>query len=162
MMRDAIDEVIFKLRIMVGALVGGVATFGGIAFFLVRGGELAVDSSLKIPLMGALGAIIIGLFLAYPVIERGLIKKSGEGPMDPRDFLRAYSTLAVVRGAMIESIGLFGGVIYLLTAHAVGLLAILCSIVLLLFRLPSRQEAEDLAAGVGGLVGQEPTPGSTG
>ena len=109
-----------------------------------------------------MGAIIIGLSLAYPVVQRGLIKNRGEGPMDPGDFLSAYSMLVIVRSAMIESIGLFGGVIYLLTAHPVGLLAILCSIALLLARLPSRQEAEDLSAGVGGRVGEESTPGSTG
>jgi hypothetical protein len=63
---------------------------------------------------------------------------------------------------MIEGIGLFGGVIYLLTAHPMGLLAIVCSIAMLLARLPSRQEAEDLAAGVGRQIGQEPTPGSMG
>ncbi len=161
-MKDAFDEAIFKLRIIAGALVFGVATLGAIAYFLVHGDGFTADSSLQTPLIGALGAIVIGLFLAYPVVEKGLMKKNDEGPMDAGDFLSAYSTLVVVRSAMIESVGLFGGVIYLLTAHALGLLAIGCSIALLLARLPSRQEAEDLAARVGGLIGWEPPPVSTG
>ncbi len=162
MMNDALAEAIFKLRIVAGALVFGVATFGAIAYFLVRGDGFTADSSLQTPLIGALGAIVIGLFLAYPAIQKGLIKKSDEGPVEVGAFVSAYSTLVVVRSAMIESIGLFGGVIYLLTAHSLGLLAIVCSIALLLARLPSRQEAEDLAAGVGAQVGQHWTPGSTG
>ena len=142
MKKDAIDEAVLKLRIVISALVAGVASFGAITFLLVSGDGFTTDSSLQTPLVGALGAWIIGLLMAYPIVKKSLIKESSEAGLGEEEQLRIYSMLVVIRSAMIESVGLLGGVIYLVTAHLVGLLAIAASIGLLLTRLPSRQEAQ--------------------
>ena len=142
MKKDAIDETVLKLRIVITALVAGVASFGAIAFFLVRSGGFSTDSSLQTPLVGGLAAWIIGLLMVYPIVEKSLTKEGDEAGLGEEELLRIYSTLVVIRSAMIESVGLLGAVIYLVTAHLVGLLAIVASIGLLLTRLPSRQEAQ--------------------
>ena len=140
---DGIDSAVFKTRIVVYALAAGVGGFGAVAYFLVHRGSFVTDSSLRTPLVGAMGALVIGILVGLPKIERALTSRAAQSVIDPADGLTAYSMLIILRSAMIEGVGLFGGVIYLLTGSQIGLVAVLGSIVLLLGKMPTRDQAEE-------------------
>ena len=125
---------LFQLRIVVGALIFGVISFAGVAFFLAGDhglGNQRANADLPRMLLLVLGVLGLGLVAGYPIVRKTIVgalrsrwRGGGEPVTDDPQLLQSFQTLTIVGAAMAEGFALFSGVIYLLSAHPVALAGI--------------------------------------
>ncbi|MDX1644265.1 MAG: hypothetical protein R3244_07915 [Thermoanaerobaculia bacterium] len=138
-------EVIQRLY---GALVVGLAVFVAIVPFLSRHafdlpGEVAgreiwlmTTSVFALAILVSIGGV------GRVMIQRARTELRGRSAPESEDLLRLYFPYVVVRGALIEGLGFFGAVVYMVTGLGLGLLVAVAAIAGLVVTFPTRQHYE--------------------
>lgn len=102
---------LLRARIVTGALMSGIATFTGVAAFLVSQGTIGdtlpatAHSYLPVGLLGA-----VGIVLAAPFVGRAAARSARTGS-------EAFLAETIVKQALREGVGLAGIVFAMLAGH---------------------------------------------
>jgi len=155
-MDESVVKQLLALKIIVGTLTLGQVVFGAVAIAIVSSQAPAVDSGLFAILMGVLVAIAVLELPGYWVIRRvelDRLRRSAEQDADGLlvRLLASYSKLTIIAAAMVEGLGLFGTVIYLVTANAIGLVGPVLACLALCGMFPTRDKLRNVAIAVFGL-----------
>ena len=136
------------LKIIIGALFLGAATFLAIVTYLVITGEPRGDSGpLAHILLGVWAVLVVGSLVAWPIVRRKQASSAAaalsEG--DEKGRLAAaqhYVASTIVGGALAEGASLLASAGGFATGHPGLLAASLVSLVGILFLFPSQQKFE--------------------
>ncbi len=132
------------LRLIVGAMGGGVVMFLLIAVVVVQGGSMAVRPELAqvmLPILGtlAVGALGAGAFIrSYFRKRKSVAAASAAGS----PISGGYAAATIFSAALAEGWGLFGVVAYLITGRGLALVGALAAIVVLAAHWPTQSAAE--------------------
>jgi len=150
-MNLTIEKQLLRLRIIVGAMAAGVISLMVVAFVVVASRPPPRDDELAAILLAVMGFMALSDLPAYVLIRTTLRTKlrdtvRQDTQTDPlMSVLRAYSTITIIAAAMAESVGLFGGVIYLITGHVLAFGGPIVTLVVLFALFPSVQKVRNLA-----------------
>jgi hypothetical protein len=153
-MNPAIEKQVLSLRIIVGAMVAGVIGLSVIAFIVVADQPPTKDDKLATILLAVMGFMALSDLPAYVLVRTTLRTKLRDTvrqhtQTDPlMGVLRVYSTITIIAAAMAESVGLFGGVIYLITGHMLAVAGPIATLVVLFGLFPSVRKVRNLAIDV--------------
>lgn len=135
-------------QVMVVCLAGGVALLTAVALALAPLSETGVMASgVLLPILGVLA---VGEIPVYQVLRRRALRRLAdrrEGAlMEARTERVPHElfTLILVGAALAEGVGLFGAVVYLLTANALAIAGPFVALVVLGYQVPTRDRLEDL------------------
>ena len=152
---ETVKGVILTARIISGAMIAGVATFGVVVLLL--GNVVASQPSLGGLFMGILGLIAPAFLVAYVVLRgvmvraaRSQCEQSGGVGMSLEALARAYAPLVIIRAAMAEGVGLAGLVFLLITGQKLLWVAPVVAIIILVAALPSRSRFDSFVQEVTG------------
>lgn len=132
------------IQLLYGSLVVGLLVFVGIVPFLaeyafgperVLGGEgiwLTATSIFALGIVASIGAV------GRVMLRRARAELRGDPAPEREDLLRLYLPYVVMRGALIEGLGFFGGTVYLVSELGLGLLVALVALAGLLVTFPTR------------------------
>jgi hypothetical protein len=146
-----VDAAIRTLRIIVAALMSGLATLAAVAVVV---GPLSrpIDSTTADAMLLALVAVASTSTIAYLLLRRsltaGLARRASELRLlsDPSSLaLEPYRRFVITGGALIEAPALFGVVTYLVTGAVAGLGAVAVALALMAAHLPSAEQLRNLA-----------------
>jgi hypothetical protein len=161
---DAVATHLRRLQIVVLAIAAGASAFALVAYFLRRSGSLEVDvaSAATGPLLLALALFGLTLVAVFPFIRRSAVERlaklrrqsghQGTGLAEP-PLLAAFTTLTIVRAALVESFSLAAVVVFLLTGSLVAFGAGIGGVLALASAAPTRQRLEELANTAAGAPG---------
>ncbi len=112
-------QALMTMRIIHFAMMGGLAMFGAVTFYLITSGEFegGLDNGnqlLMVAGVAGLGAIA----MSFIVFKQLLAKIQNGQPL--REKMTAYQTAHIVRCAVLEGAGLFATVVCLLTREPMG------------------------------------------
>ena len=150
------DAVLAQLRLIVFAMIGGLVTFSGVAFFVVTSG-FETDPKAVSWLYPALGAVMLIAIIGGSIVRRVMVGKILRGEGVSRGASRAermaavlptYRTWTVASAALAEAPAIFGIVAYLVSGNPIGLLVTALGIIRLVMMLPSEAALENLADAV--------------
>lgn len=136
-----------SIRILHVALIGGIVLFASVA---VLAGLGTPDSNLALPLFIGLGALTVGVAVVQPLLRRQFLGSLAARHDAATDELRMgllppeLASLSIVRAALVEGVGLFGVVVFMLTGQWAALAAPGLAIVLIAACIPTRERAEGL------------------
>lgn len=147
------------LQIIVSAMMAGLAVFGIIV--LIVGSAMEPDarmSGILLAVLGAMGAMEVIGYLVLRTLLVGKLRRDSDrqpigqaGQPDAEQYaLAAWSTLTLIRSAMAEGWGLFGGVIALATGSAMGLAAMVIALVLLAAGFPTQDRLTQFTSDITG------------
>jgi len=156
---QSVDASMAQLRLIIFGMIGGLVTFSGVAFFVVKGGY-ETDASAVSWLYPALGAILLVSMIGATIVRRVMVGKllsaqAGAGGASSREdriaaALPTYRTWTLVSAAFAEAPALFGIVAYLVSANPIGLLVTALGVLRLVMMLPSQTALENLADAIRG------------
>lgn len=161
---DAVAAQVRRLQIVVLAIAVGATAFALVAYFLRRSGSLEVDvaSAATGPLLLALALLGLALLAVFPFIRRSAVErlakhrrqsgKQGTG-LDGAPLLAAFTTLTIVRAALLESFSLAAVVVFLLTGSLAAFGAAIGGVLALVSVAPTRQRIEELGSAAAGAPG---------
>ena len=151
---------LLQLKIIVGALASGVVAFAVIAIFLASSGSLgqvAADAGFTRTLLMVLALFGLGLAVAFPLVRKSLVGKvraewrgGGGAPAEDQRLIGHFQTLTIIGAAMAEGFALFGGVIYLVTAHPAALAGVVIGLLILSRFFPTEARFARFAEEIGG------------
>jgi hypothetical protein len=133
------DAVLRTPRIIVAAMAGGVLMFVGVAAYLVELGEFPIKPELAGTLLPVLVIAAVGGLVGYVVVRSTMLKQprpAGSGLAHPGK-LGPYGMIVLIGGALAESVGLLGVVVYLVSGSRLALLAPAFSVLLILAQWPT-------------------------
>ncbi len=132
------------LQIIVGASACGVVLFGIVTLFLPPSGP-AVSQGLP----WALLVMTVAAISVYALIGiRGshrtarLVEKGAHD--SAARAMKSLQTIVIIRAAIAEAVGLFAGVVHLLTGNRLYLIVMALSVVGILLALPGRDRHENV------------------
>lgn len=148
-----------SLQIIVGAMMAGLAMFGIVV--LIVGSAMEPDSQMAgilLAVLGAMGAMeVVGYLVLRMVLVgklRGFLNQpigQAAQPPDAEQYaLSAWFTLTLIRSAMAEGWGLFGGVIALVTGSAMGLAAMVIALMPLATGFPTQDRLTQFTSDITG------------
>ena len=150
-----IDKGLLQLRIIIGAMMGGIVIFGVAATAMGMNAEFDPDQT-KMFLLALAGLCVMEL-PAYFVVRRVLMGKiqseyqQSRRSEDPSVALLAQmTTLTIIGGAMAEGVSLFALVIVLLTGARVALIVPGLGLIVLSLLFPTRYRLSEFVANVTG------------
>ncbi len=161
-MNDLLDNRLFAMRIVHGALCVAVATFAGVAFALGPA-ALAGGPAPPLILLTYLGAglavvnVLMAWFIPVPMATAWRKRVRGRlGTPEARvEAFAAYFPLLLVRAALLEGAAFAQLVFYLLEGQPLSLGLALGLLVFLLLLFPTRSGVEEWAAKQEELARQE-------
>ncbi|MGE3107144.1 MAG: hypothetical protein AB7G11_08635 [Phycisphaerales bacterium] len=146
------------IRVFVLALIGGMLMFAVVTLYLRAGSPPPAAppapsatpsppaSSVLLLALGAMSLLTLPLYFLLPALQarqHALTWRRSDSDADRDDFvMRAMMTQTVLRAALVEGVGLFGIVIFLLEGHWLALAAPAVVAVLLVALLPTRASKE--------------------
>ncbi len=144
-----------QLRVVIGAMVFGIVSFGVVVFFVGR--TMTHQPSLSWVFSGVLGLLGATELAVYPLVRAGLVKaaksryeESGGGEAATGPVVQAFLSLSMIRAAMAEGFGLAGLVFLLVTGFTPLWLAPIISILFLIVSMPSQGSVDDFVRDVTG------------
>jgi len=148
-MEDELAKRLQPVKVVLLAMVFGVIGFAAVAYVLLRDGAFETNEKTGPVLLGLLGLLALGELPAYLIIRQSVTAKlrrrwQVEEPVNhPATFFgQPIATVAILGGAMVEGLGLFGVLVYLLAGNSWGLAAPAAAVSLLLAQIPTRQSTE--------------------
>lgn len=148
-----IDDTLRMLRTVVAAMMMGVLGLSVIAIFI--GQQADPNPKLANILLVLLAVMAAWELIAYGVIRASLLKRLrrrfAENPpaADPTaELIGNFNSLTIIACALAEGLGLFGGVIMLITGAWASLAAPALALILLAFQLPSQDKLARFVSGV--------------
>ncbi len=156
-MDQLLKEPLMALRIIIAAMLGGLAALTIVALFVdvapAEGSPEGLDSTLLL----VLGLFAVAELPAYLVVRhktindlrRSWANRSTEH-QQTRALAGAFATITIIGAAMVEGLGLFGAVIYMLTGNGCGLIAPGLAAVVLLVLFPTYGKVQELKSIVTG------------
>ena len=146
-MNETIEKQLLTLRIIVGAMGGGLLAFGAVAVAVVSGGFREADPSLADTLLMVLGVMALGVIPASVVVRTALRKQAGQAAPatsmpDGSPALGRYATATIIGCALFEGWGFFGAVTHLLTGNQLALIAVGVAILGIAAHWPTRAGVE--------------------
>jgi hypothetical protein len=150
-MSQSVDETVRAMRIVVGGLIGGLASFGALAAVL---GPLSPSFDPNLGRWMLVGIVLFGLgsATAYFTFRRSLMAKLATRAVELRQqsdpsvlILADYRGFTVVAGGLIDGPGFFAAITYLQTGNPLALGALGIALALLVAHLPSAGAIRRLA-----------------
>lgn len=165
--RTNADAMLATLRIIVVAMMMGVATFAVIAAVIGRpSADAPPDSNWQLFAI-IVGVAALGGITAFPVVRQALVAQlrrrfeegsgavgDGESAASREERLaevaRPYMTLTIVAGAMAEGVGFLGCIFFILTHVWLMLIAPALAVLVLIAMFPTRSGLEHFYSEVSG------------
>jgi hypothetical protein len=154
---ELIDQALRILRTIVVAMMMGVLGLSVIAVFI--GQQAEPDPKFANILLVLLAVMAVWELIAYAVIRASILNRlrrrfSEAPPAEDSlgELIGKFNSLTIIASAMAEGLGLFGGVIVLITGAWTALAAPAIALIVLVLQLPSRDK---LARFVSGVTGQQ-------
>jgi hypothetical protein len=150
------NGVIRTLKIIIGALFLGAATFLAIVTYLVMTGEAAGDPGpLARILLGVWAALVVGSLVAWPIVRRkqaslAAAALSEGGEKGRLAAAQHYVASTIVGGALAEGASLLASAGGLATGHPGLLAASVVSLFGIVLLFPSQQKFERFVESGGG------------
>ena len=139
-------------RIVVLALIGSLGVFAGLVVMLA--GLPGAESFARLDWiwLGALLALVLPMLAAFVLAGRIFLDQTRSRlavvePDEPQ-ILGAYQTYTILRAALIEGPGLFGGVVYLISGLGYGFVLMVLSLIGLVMILPTDERYRDFREAV--------------
>ena len=143
------DAAVAQGRIITVAFMGGVAVLALVAGLI---GPLQPDEGLATILRGVLIAVALVAAVGSPMARKLSLRSAARrltGASDAetsrQEAAGGYLSQLIVGNALIESVGILGGVTYLLTGEVSGLLFAGAAVVLLAMRIPNPDRFDQFA-----------------
>lgn len=141
-------------RIILLALVLGIATFAGVVVFLRFSSERELDPAVGRLLLLTLGVLAFAELPVYFLVRRQLLARAQSMKAEALELLSRDLTpqplfsLTIIGAAMAEGLGLLGVLAVLLGAPLYALAAPLVAVLLILAQFPTRERLEQAVRGV--------------
>jgi len=141
--QDTVKAAILSGRVITGAMIMGMATFGVVV--LVLGDQMVSQPSLGWILVGVVALLAFADSVFYLLFRAMVVRgakanrdQGGDTAAATEALARRYSTLVILRAGMVEMAGLAGLAFLLITGQKLLWAAPAIAIVLLVAGLPSR------------------------
>lgn len=152
-MAESIEGTVRDLRIIVGALIGGLVALSAIVLAV---GPIAEppDPAMGRLVFAGLGMMAAACAAAYFVLRQALVRDLAARAAELRQhaepaalILTRYRQFAIVGAGVIDGPGAFAGIAYLLTGNPVAIGVVAAAVLLLLAHMPSVDSLRRLAEG---------------
>jgi hypothetical protein len=151
-MNGSSPQSVHNTRIVVLALIGGLGVF--LVLVVMLAGLPSAESFATPDWMwlGALLALVVPMIAAFVLAGRIFLDQTRSRfallePGEP-EMLAAFQTYTILRAALLEGPGLFGGVVYLVSGLGYGFVLMIVSLVGLLMILPTEERFRDFREAV--------------
>ena len=151
-LEHVIEQRFRVLSILCGSLLGSLAVYVGIAWFLLRQG--AITSALAADLPAALPVVLTGVAITVLVSAEAMSRRifaqasQSAAASEPETLLNAYQSATIVGFAMRESAAMIGLALTLLTAAFFWVVALsAASAAAMLVAWPRKETVRQLAQG---------------
>lgn len=157
--REDVETGLAQIRVILGALNGGVLIFTFVALYLVTSGTVTPgsDPATRNLFIGVLMILAVSEIVSYHVLRTASYKKlreewrGREADADAAEQLvKQLTTQRLIGGAMAVTVGFFAIVLYLLTGMTVLLVVPAVVIFLMLGLRPTFDDFREFAADVTG------------
>ncbi len=141
-------------RIILLALVLGIATFSGLVVFLRRSSERELDPAVGQLLLVTLGVLAVAELPVYFLLRKQFLARAQAMKGEALELLLqdltppALFSLTIIGAAMAEGLGLLGVLAVLLGAPLYALAATFLAVLLILAQFPTRERLEQAVRGV--------------
>ncbi len=150
-----VEQMLATLRIIVAVLAVGIVGLSAVALGVADGKPSQMDPSTADVLLLVLLALPVMELPSYLVLRSAMVANLRKTVADSTEPLArvqgAYTTMTIIAAAMAEGIGLFGGIVCLITGRTIALAGPALAIALLIALFPTREKLRNLAISVLGL-----------
>lgn len=156
--QEKIETGLAMLRVLLGALNGGVLVFTFVALFLVRGGEAGSDAGVSaagvLVRIGFVAVVVAAAYFVFRASFLARLRREWAGREPDADaaagLIGRFTTLRVTAAMLAAGVAFVGLAVFLATGRAVLLAAPLVVIFLLMVFRPSLETFREFATEVTG------------